>query len=109
MSARLSSPKPARVRSASQSAAVNRPASEVSARSPTTGTTSHTERRRTFAWSPAMGPATGQGSCPGPGASLSALLYSPSAFIGEDESCWEALANASRASTSSARTCWVNT
>ncbi len=109
MSARFSSSRPARVRSASQSAAVSRPASAVSASRPTTGTTSHTARRRIWDWSAAIGPATGHGSWPGPGASLSALLYRAREFIGELDSCWEALAKASSASTSSARTCWVNT
>ena len=55
-------------RSASQSAAVSRPASVVSASSPTTGTTSETTRRSTFAWSrgqrlgdrPRVGAAAGE-------------------------------------------------
>ena len=49
-------------RSASQSAAVSRPASVVSASSPTTGTTSETTRRSTLDWSAASGATIGHGS-----------------------------------------------
>ena len=78
-----SSPAAARTscRSASQSAAVSRPASVVSASSPTTGTTSETTRRSSAACCAASGPATGHGS-PAPPTSLSTLLNTPSELIG---------------------------
>jgi hypothetical protein len=87
---------------------VSRPASVVSASSPTIGTTSETTRRSTLAWSEARGSATGHGSAPLP-ASLSTLLNRPRELIGLLDRRADIDRNASRACTSSSRTDWVKT